>query len=151
MQVFLNSIIKNSFIIAAAIVILFDMVLGVLRAIKEKKFNSSAGINGAIRKVTMLVCIVSLALIDTIVHIDLLFMIPKEYLSYIGISKMGLCEFFALIFTLFEFASVLKNMVLCGLPVPKRLKDAVTKFLNDMTTEMPNKREKPIIKLEDKQ
>lgn len=117
------------------------MILGVLRAIKEKKFNSSAGINGAIRKVTMLVCIIALALIDTIVHIDLLFMVPKEYLSYIGVTKLGLCEFFALIFALFEFASVMKNMVLCGLPVPKRLKNAITKFLDNMTSEMPDKRD----------
>ncbi|WMJ23448.1 phage holin family protein [Paludicola sp. MB14-C6] len=137
MQDFLMSILRNPFIQAAAIMIIFDTILGLLRAGKEKRFNSSAGINGAIRKVGMLVCIIILAFVDLVVHIDLLFMIPKEYLQVIGIQKLGLCEFFALLFTVFEFISVLKNMVLCGIPVPKKLKEWLMKFLSEMTSELP--------------
>ena len=35
----------------------------------------------------------------------------------LGVQKLGMCEFFCLLFTACECLSVLKNMVLCGLPV----------------------------------
>ena len=64
-------------------------------------------------------------------------MIPQEYLQYIGITKMGICELFCLLFILYEIVSVLKNMTLCGLPVPTRIKRWIQKFLDDMTEELP--------------
>jgi toxin secretion/phage lysis holin len=64
-------------------------------------------------------------------------MIPEKYLQYIGISKMGICELFCLLFILYEIVSILKNMTLCGLPVPTRLKLFIQKFLDDMTEELP--------------
>ena len=33
--------------------------------------------------------------------------------------------------------SILKNMTLCGLPVPKKLKEHIKEALSDMTDEMP--------------
>lgn len=117
--------------------VILDTVLGVLRAIKEHKFNSCVGIDGAIRKVAMLFSVLLLMFVDSIVNIDFLFMIPEEYLKYIGISKMGICELFCLLFILYEIVSILKNMTLCGLPVPTRLKLFIQKFLDDMTEELP--------------
>lgn len=117
--------------------VLLDTVLGVLRAVKEHKFNSCVGIDGAIRKVAMLFSVLLLMFIDSLVNIDFLFMIPKEYLQYIGISKMGICELFCLLFILYEIVSILKNMTLCGLPVPTKLKRFIQKFLDDMTEELP--------------
>jgi len=42
---------------------------------------------------------------------------------------------------LYEAVSILKNMTLCGLPVPVKIKKWIQKFLEDMTTEMPEKNE----------
>ena len=117
--------------------VLLDTFLGVLRAIKEHKFNSCVGIDGAIRKVAMIFSVLILMLLDTIMNIDLLFMIPEQYLQIIGISKLGICEIFALLFVLYECVSILKNMTLCGLPVPIKLKKWIQKFLDDMTDELP--------------
>ena len=114
-----------------------DTILGVLRAIKEHKFNSCVGIDGAIRKVAMLLSVVFLMFIDTLVNIDFLFMIPKEYIQFLGISKLGICELFCLLFILYEIVSILKNMTLCGLPVPRKVKRFIQKFLDDMTEELP--------------
>ena len=108
----------HSFLTVLLIAVLMDAILGVLRAIKEHRFNSCVGIDGAIRKVAMLFCVIVLVFIDSIVKIDFLFMIPEEYLRYIGISRMGICELFCLLFILYEIVSILKNMTLCGLPVP---------------------------------
>ena len=114
-----------------------DTILGVLRAIKEHKFNSCVGIDGAIRKVAMLFSVMLLMVIDSLVQIDFLFMIPEEYLQYIGIERLGVCEIFCILYILYEAVSVLKNMTLCGLPIPTKIKKFLQKFLDDMTEELP--------------
>lgn len=115
--------------------IALDTVLGVLRAIKERKLNSNFGINGAIRKIAMLVCSVTLVVLDMLLHINLIAFVPEQILTAIGISKVGLAEFFSILFALYEAVSIMKNMVLCELPVPKKLQKAVQKFLDEMTAE----------------
>lgn len=132
---------SNSFIKIVLLAVVLDTILGVLRAIKERKFNSAVGINGAIRKAAMIISVAILMAFDVIAHFDLLFMVPKQYIELIGINKMGTCEFFSLLFILYEIVSVLKNMVLCGLPVPAKLKTLVEKFLNEMTEELPESEE----------
>ena len=118
--------------------VLMDTFLGMLRAIKEHKFNSTVGIDGVIRKVAMLFSVIFLMLIDSIIHIDFLFMIPDKYLSYIGLQdRLGICGVFCILFILFEAVSVLKNMSLCGLPIPARIKNWLLKFLGEMTEELP--------------
>ena len=128
---------RHSFFIILLYAVLMDTFLGVLRAIKEHKFNSCVGIDGAIRKVAMLFSVMFLMFIDSIVQIDFLFMIPQQYLQWIGITRMGVCELFCLLFVLYEIVSILKNMTLCGLPVPAKLKGFIQKFLDDMTEELP--------------
>ena len=127
----------NSFIRILLIAVTLDTLLGVLRAIKEHKFNSCVGIDGAIRKAAMLVSTCLLMAIDVIMHINIVGMIPEQYIQVIGIQKLGICEFFCLLFILYEAVSILKNMTLCGLPVPKKIKKWVQKFLEDMTEELP--------------
>ena len=128
---------RHLFFIILLYAVLMDTFLGVLRAIKEHKFNSCVGIDGAIRKVAMLFSVMFLMFIDSIVQIDFLFMIPQQYLQWIGITRMGVCELFCLLFVLYEIVSILKNMTLCGLPVPAKLKGFIQKFLDDMTEELP--------------
>ena len=125
------------FFILLLYAVLLDTVLGVLRAIKEHKFNSCVGIDGAIRKVAMILSVVFLMIIDASVKIDFLFMIPKEYLQYIGLERLGICELFCILYILYEAISILKNMTLCGLPVPTKIKKWIQKFLDDMTDELP--------------
>ena len=128
---------KHSFFIILLYAVLMDTILGVLRAVKEHKFNSCVGIDGAIRKVAMLFSVMFLMFIDSLVQMDFLFMIPQEYLQVIGIERMGVCELFCLLYILYEIVSILKNMTLCGLPVPAKLKAYIQTFLDNMTEELP--------------
>ena len=128
---------SNSFVIILLIAVALDTILGVLRAIKEHKFNSCVGIDGAIRKAGMLLSVGFLMATDVIMHINVLSMVPEEYVQILGIDKMGICEFFSLLFILYELVSILKNMTLCGLPVPTKIKKWIQKFLDDMTEELP--------------
>lgn len=128
---------SNSFVKILLIAVALDTILGVLRAIKEHKFNSCVGIDGAIRKAGMLLSVGFLMATDVIMHINVLSMIPEQYVQILGIDKMGICEFFSLLFILYELVSILKNMTLCGLPVPTKIKRWIQKFLDDMTEELP--------------
>ena len=74
---------------------------------------------------------------DVIMHINMLGVVPEKYIQIMGIQKLGISEFLCLLFILYEAVSILKNMTLCGLPVPARIKKWIQKFLEDMTEELP--------------
>ena len=131
---------SNSFIRVLLLAVTLDTLLGVLRAIKEHKFNSCVGIDGAIRKAAMLFSVCLLMATDVIMHINVLFMVPETYIKVLGIGKLGICELFCLLFILYELVSILKNMTLCGLPVPSGVKKWIQKFLEDMTEELPEEK-----------
>ena len=132
----LQLISNNVCLKTVAFMIVLDTILGVLRAIKERKLNSNFGINGAIRKIAMLVCVTMLVILDRLLHINVIAFVPKEILQAAGLIKVGLAEFFSILFALYEAVSIMKNMVLCGLPVPFKFKALVEKFLDEMTEEI---------------
>ena len=115
-----------------------DMVFGSLRAAKYRKWNSAVGIDGAIRKAGMLACVLLFTAIDMMMHVDVLGWLPadaRNVLDTCGVVKMGVTELFALLFILYEATSVLKNMLLCGLPVPAGLREKLGAWLSNMTEE----------------
>lgn len=129
-------LVASKVIEAVVLLIVFDTIFGIIRAIKEHSFNSSVGIDGAIRKVSMLVSLVGLQIADFITGFNLIGFIPKEIRAYLPLEVIGLAEFFGLIYCSYEIVSVLKNMALCGLPV-RKLWEAVQKFLSKYTKELP--------------
>lgn len=132
-----DSIQTNSIVKMVALWIIADTLFGVLRAFKQHGFNSSFGINGGIRKIGMIFGILFLLLADHIIEINLAFMIPSDWLAVISLKAVGLTEFFGILFILYETISILKNMILVGVPAPKWLKEWLENFLNNMTNEMP--------------
>lgn len=115
--------------------ILLDIFLGSLRALKEKKWNSTIGINGILRKTAMIGSSIFLIIIDSILKIDLLFFIPKEITNTLKLNEVGIFELFGIMFILYEITSILKNMVKCGLPIPKKIRTTIEKLLNNLTSE----------------
>lgn len=131
----------NTAIQIVAVAVVMDTIFGVARAVKHRKFNSSFGIDGAIRKSGMIISLVFFVLVDEIVHINLTAFIPQEITNYLTFIKdVGLTEFFSLLYIAYETVSILKNMTLCGLPVESVWK-AVQKFLNTYTEELPDVKE----------
>jgi toxin secretion/phage lysis holin len=127
---------QHEIIMLVVLMVCADTVLGFFRAIKQHKFNSSFGIDGAIRKITMLLSLVFLVLLDTAVHINLVAFMPVEILSVMGLEMVGTTEFFGVLYISYEAVSVLKNMAICGLPV-KSVEDALRDFLGKYTDELP--------------
>ena len=128
----------NAFVIALAIAICADMVFGSLRAIKYRKWNSSVGIDGGIRKVGMVSAVAILTMVDMLLNVNLIVWVDAEvsaFLSAAGIVKLGITELFAFLFVLYEATSILKNMLLCGLPIPHGLREKAAKWLERMTDE----------------
>lgn len=129
---------NNKMIIAFLFAIIIDIFMGLLRACKEKKLNSNIGIDGGIRKVAMIGTVAFLFFVDKFISINFLFMIPENWLNCIGVNSIGLCEFFCILYILFECLSILKNMAIIGLPVPK-LQEFLESKLKYFTDELSTK------------
>lgn len=135
---FFDALMGNIFVQMLLIVVCADMVFGSLRAAKYRCWNSAVGIDGAIRKAGMLACVILFTTMDMMMNIDVLGWLPADIrttLDACGIVKMGITELFALLFILYEATSVLKNMLLCGLPVPAGLREKLAGWLDSMTDE----------------
>lgn len=126
----------NKLIQLVIIAIITDTVFGMLRAIKDHDFNSCFGINGAIRKCAMILSIILLVIIDYITQFNLIGFLPEEVRRFFG-ESIGISEFFEILFLTYEVVSILKNMVLCGLPV-KKVWLYVKMFLSKYTDELPD-------------
>lgn len=118
------------------IAIITDTVFGMLRAIKDHDFNSCFGINGAIRKCAMILSIILLVIVDYITQFNLIGFLPEEVRRFFG-ESIGISGFFEILFLTYEVVSILKNMVLCGLPV-KKVWLYVKMFLSKYTDELPD-------------
>jgi len=139
---FLQNLINNEGFKILIIVITLDTIFGILRAIKEKGLNSAIGIDGIIRKVGMLICIFFLSLIDTIVSVDLIGFIPEDVKQILQFNKLGIADLFTILFVVFETLSIFKNMILCKLPIPKKLQEFFEKIMKEFTSEIKDKKYK---------
>ena len=138
----INIFVNNKDIQLLCIFIVLDVIFGFLRSIKEKKTNSTIGIDGIIRKTGMIVTIVITILIDYIAGIDLIGFIPEKIKTYLGIEKCGVTLVFNSLYIIFESLSFLKNMRRCGLPFPYHLKKLLDKLLKEFTEEEINNENK---------
>lgn len=124
------------------VVIVLDLILGILRAIREKSINSCIGIDGMIRKVGMLIVVVFLTIIDSIIHLDLIGFIPETIRETLKLGKVGISSLFNILFIIFEILSIFKNMILCKLPIPKKLQLFLENVMKEFTGELKeNKKE----------
>ncbi len=128
----------SSIIKLVILAVVMDTCFGCIRAIKEHKFNSCFGIDGAIRKISMVASLAFLLVLDQIVHLNLIGFIPEAIRSYLPVNSIGVAEFFGLLYIAYELVSILKNMTLCGLPV-KHIWEAIKKFLSQYTDELPDR------------
>ncbi len=139
-ETILNLFTHNRVIQLVAVAVIFDTVFGVIRAIRERAFNSCFGIDGAIRKISMIVSLCGLIIVDYLVHVNLIGFLPDELRGQLGVEQVGTAEFFGFLYIAYEIVSVLKNMYLCGLPV-RKVWDTVRRFLQNYTDELPDAEE----------
>ena len=129
-------LVNNKLIQLLVIFITLDVIFGILGSIKQKKTNSTIGIDGILRKIGMIFSIAGCILIDSIVEIDLLTFIPQELKNYLNLGRVGTASLFAILYSLFEILSIFKNMMRCKIPLPAKLQKLIYKLLNDFTNEV---------------
>ena len=110
MKQYYEIMVHNKGVQLLIIFIVLDVIFGVLRAIKERKINSTIGIDGIIRKVGMIITICVCILVDTIVSIDLIGFIPENAKEVLGLSKVGISNLFNILYIVFEILSIFKNI-----------------------------------------
>lgn len=133
---YIKNLLKNQGFKVLLIVIVLDCIFGILRAIKQRKLNSTIGIDGLIRKTGMVLSIVFLYGIDYIMNLDFIFFIPETIKNFWQIDKIGIGGMFSILFICFEFLSIFKNMIICKLPIPKKLQNYCEKILKEFTEEI---------------
>jgi len=133
---YIKILLKNQGFKVLLIVIVLDCIFGILRAIKQRKLNSTIGIDGLIRKTGMILSIVFLYAIDYIMNLDFIFFIPETIKKLWQIDKIGIGGMFSILFICFEFLSIFKNMIICKLPIPKKLQNYCEKILKEFTEEI---------------
>ena len=129
-----DDLFNNKLIQVLVIFIVLDVIFGILGSIKQKKTNSTIGIDGIIRKIGMLFSIAGCVILDKIVEIDLVFFLPEQIRTYFG--SVGIASLFSIIYCLFEVLSIFKNMMRCKIPLPKKLKKYIEKLLEEFTNEV---------------
>lgn len=129
-------LVSNKVIQVMVIFIVLDVLFGILRSIKQKKINSTIGIDGIIRKIAMIFTIAGCIVIDKIVNIDLISFIPTEIKETLNLGRIGTSDLFALLYCVFEVLSIFKNMYKIGIPLPIKLKSFLEKILKDFTNEI---------------
>lgn len=133
------SLLNNDGMKVLIVVIVLDLILGILRAIRKKSINSCIGIDGMIRKVGMLIVIVFLTIIDSIIHLDLIGFIPETLRNSLKLGKVGISCLFNILFIIFEILSIFKNMILCKLPIPIKFQLFLENVMNEFTGEIKEK------------
>ena len=136
MNEYLSILINSDGLKILGIVITLDTIFGILRAIKEKSLNSCIGIDGIIRKVGMLISIIFLMAIDSIIHLDLIGFIPDTVKEIMNFGQVGIADIFMVLFIVFEILSIFKNMILCKLPIPKKLQQFLENAMKEFTGEI---------------
>lgn len=136
MKQYYEIMVHNKGVQLLIIFIVLDVIFGVLRAIKERKLNSTIGIDGIIRKVGMIIAICVCILVDTIVSIDLIGFVPENAKEVLGLSKVGISNLFNILYVVFEVLSIFKNMYKCKLPLPKKVQIFLEKLLKEFTSEV---------------
>lgn len=138
---FFNMITNCKELKALLILVVLDTIFGSLRALKEKKINSNIGIDGLIRKFGMMISVLFFILIDMILEINLISFIPENIRTSLKLESIGVSHLFLWLFVIYESLSVLKNMVKCKLPIPKKFQSFLEKVFNKYTTELIEKGE----------
>lgn len=141
MYQFLNELLNSKSTKILIIVIVLDTIFGILRALREKELNSCIGIDGLIRKTGMLITIFFLSMIDYIVDLNLIGFIPADFRSMLNLKNVGISNLFNLLFIIFETLSIFKNMILCKLPIPKKLQSYLENIMKEFTSEIKEKEE----------
>ena len=103
MEMLFNYLQAHRMLALVAFVIIFDLFLGVMRSFKEKKTNSTIGIDGMIRKVSMIACLLFLVVLDFLIHLDLIAWLPSQILDILKQSvspqlELVMCLLYYLLF-----------------------------------------------------
>lgn len=139
---FFNILYESNFLKVLLVCVVLDSIFGVLRAIKEKKFNSNIGIDGLIRKFGMMISVIFFMLIDYITKFNVIGFLPEELRKIINIENIGISTLFLILFIIYEFLSIMKNMIKCKLPIPKKFQKFLETLFKKYTNELEERKSK---------
>ena len=136
MKVYLDALSGSTCLKLLLTVIILDVIFGSLRALKDKEWNSTIGIDGIIRKFGMLIAGVGFLVVDIMLKFNMIGFIPESVRQYLPLTEIGSSSVLNVLFIIYELLSILKNMYKCGIPIPKKLEVLLKRLLKDFTSEI---------------
>lgn len=115
-----------------------DFITGYAVAWKTGTVSSKVGLDGLIRKGSMLLAVLTFVIFDIVMCIDMLYHLPeqgKEVFNMIGITRVGLTEVMVMGMLLQEVASMFENLHLLGVPIPKFIANRLARIRKDYLEE----------------
>lgn len=113
------------------IMIMTDITTGIIKAVVKKNLESREMMVGMIRKVLILVCVMLAFEIDKALALHA----AEAGMKY----NIDLRQFIIVYFVLEEMLSVLENMVIIGVPMPKFIIQFLRVVVDTATNSTPNK------------
>lgn len=136
---FINAFVNNKPMATVLLIaIIVDIIFGVLRAMKQKVLNSTIGNGGLIKKCAIILCVIFLMFVDFILHIDVINWLPQDVAKFLGLEYIGLATFFSIFFIIFELLSIIKNMEMLGIPMPKFIRNLLEQTIENLNKDEPN-------------
>ena len=74
-----------------------------------------------------------------IIDLNLIGFIPENARDVLQLKDVGISSLFNILFIIFETLSIFKNMILCKLPIPKKLQSYLENIMKEFTGEIKEK------------
>lgn len=137
---YIGGYLTDSLISLLMILCFFDVMLGILTAIRKGTINSTIGLNGIIRKVVIIVSLLFLHMIDILCGVNLISFFPnniKDWIqSTLQINTVGIAGLFGVYIILFELLSILKNWESAtNIRIPQKIKKLLNRISSEVQTD----------------
>lgn len=134
---YIGGYLTDSLISLLMILCFFDVMLGILTAIRKGDVNSTIGLNGIVRKIVIIVSLLFLHMIDILCGVNLISFFPQNIKDWIQstlqINTVGIAGLFGIYIILFELLSILKNWEdATNIKIPQKLKRLLGKISSEV-------------------
>lgn len=134
---YIGGYLTDSLISLLMILCFFDVMLGILTAIRKGDVNSTIGLNGIVRKIVIIVSLLFLHMIDILCGVNLISFFPQNIKDWIQstlqINTVGIAGLFGTYIILFELLSILKNWEdATNIKIPQKLKRLLGKISSEV-------------------
>lgn len=134
---YMGAYLTDSLISLLMVLCFFDVLLGILVAIRTGTINSTIGLNGIVRKCVIIASLLFLHMVDILCKINLISIFPEAVRQWLentfNINNIGVAGLFGIYIIIFELLSILKNWEQAtNIRLPSKIKKMLGKISSEL-------------------